>query len=303
MCRYQRVKALVIAYTHQAQIARAHLLRGSNALLIFVEDASCQNMHIRVLNRILGRRDAISQVFPLYGRKNVVEAALRDKGDDPKRVYLIDGDFDVLTGRVVGSSVRLCRLRAYSIENLLFSEDALVRIAEESSIDENLGSIRKKMAFETQWKQLIREFEQLFVHYAVVSHLDLPIVTVGFNVARLIEENSDHIVLTRSAVKKRICDLRTEIVGLVGWKTFREEVRRLRVASKLLADQSLYISGKDYLLPVVHAYLRKHFGLRDSFKGLTVRLAGYLEPDISPEFRDFVRNAEKQAFELIGASH
>jgi hypothetical protein len=293
----------MIEYTNQAQIARAHLLRGSNALLVFIEDATCQNMHVRILNKLLGRQNAISHVFPLYSRKNVIEAAIADKGDDPKRVYLIDGDFDLLTGRPIPSVKQLCRLRAYSIENLLFSEPSLIGVAEECSIDDSKDSLKKKMKFESQWQGLIRELEYLFIHYAIVSHLDLPIVTIGFNVLRLVEEESDTIVVTRSKVKQRLKEVRKEIVTRIGWKVFREEMKAMRFRSRALEDKSLYISGKDYLLPVVHAFLRKRFGLRDSYRGLSVRLAGLVEPGLAPEFRDFVQDAEKNAFALSGSPH
>jgi hypothetical protein len=43
----------MIQYTANAQRARAHLLQKYNDVLIFVEDETCQNMHVRFFAKLL----------------------------------------------------------------------------------------------------------------------------------------------------------------------------------------------------------------------------------------------------------
>ena len=56
----------MIAYSPEAQTARACLLRIYNDIDVFVEDATCQNMYVRLINRILGSRGRISRARQCY---------------------------------------------------------------------------------------------------------------------------------------------------------------------------------------------------------------------------------------------
>jgi Protein of unknown function (DUF4435) len=87
----------MIAYSREAEPARAYLLKSYNDIDIFVEDASCQNMYVKLFNRILEGKARINQVFPLHSRKNVIERCAADQGFRArKRLYIIDADHDLI---------------------------------------------------------------------------------------------------------------------------------------------------------------------------------------------------------------
>ena len=130
MCRRHNK---VIAYSADAEQARAYLLRAYNDIDIFVEDTTCQNMYARLLNRMLepkGKR--IGQVFPLHSRENVIEYCRADPNPRGRpRLYIIDADQDLILGRPAPRLKNLYRLKVYCSENLLLSEHAIVTIATE----------------------------------------------------------------------------------------------------------------------------------------------------------------------------
>jgi hypothetical protein len=288
----------MIRYANQAQFARAHLLRPYNDLLIFVEDKTCQNMHVRVFSAVLGSQGRVSHVFPLLGRRQVIDAALSDPGDDVRRVYVVDGDFDRMTGRAIPACPRLHRLSVYSMENLLLTERALVEIALESAVELDVASISQMLVFARNKSAAVRCLLPLFERYAVVNMLDLAIPTTSYAVLRMCLKEGGVEVLSPRLVGARVREIRREIVKAVGWQSYKSGLERVRVASRLVPDTSALISGKDYLLPLTHAFLRIAFKLRDSFNGLRVRLARHFDSDVAPDLREFMLYAVRSSFQL-----
>jgi hypothetical protein len=122
----------MVAYSPEAEAARAHLLKNYNDLDIFVEDLTCQNMYVRLINRMFAGRARISQVYPLGGRVNVIQRCKADQSAPGRpRLYIIDGDIDLLLGRPAPRLRGLYRLKVYCSENLLLSEHALVTLVTE----------------------------------------------------------------------------------------------------------------------------------------------------------------------------
>lgn len=288
----------MIQYTRDAQLARAHLLRLYNDLLVFVEDTTCQNMHVRIISRILGSAGKLTHVFPLHGRKNVVDAAIGDDGKDLRRVYLIDGDLDQLSQRSLPPCDRLHRVSAYSIENLLLTEPALIEIATECAVDDTHDALAAQIDFPTNKNTIVRCLLALFEHYAIVARLDLSIETISYSVIRLTKIDQTSVQLSPDAIVARLRYVRRQIVAAVGWAVFKQELRKVKELSASLADQSSVISGKDYLLPLAHAYLRVTMNLRDSLNGLRVRLARHFDPALAPDLTNFFRSALNAAFRL-----
>lgn len=293
----------MIRYTKEAQLARAHLLRLYNDLIVFVEDATCQNMHVRIISAILGKVGKIAHVFPLYGRSNVVDAAVRDDGNDLRRVYLIDGDLDQLTQRSVPACSRLHRVAAYSIENLLITETALIEIAAECAVDDARNELASRIDFLNRKQSVVRCLRSLFEHYAIVARLDLPIDTISFSVMRMTRVRGTSVGLSPPAIARRLRAVRRQIVSAVGWAAFKQELQGVRILSAGLVDQSATMSGKDYLLPLTHAYLRATMNLRDSFNGFRVRLARHFDPRDSTrthELLPFCPNCRLSAAAMTG---
>jgi hypothetical protein len=90
----------MIRYSPRSARAISLLKAFYNDIAIFVEDKASPNMHLLICRRVLGEGVRLSSVNPLGGRDAVVGACRLDQTVSPrKRLYVIDGDLDLLMGR------------------------------------------------------------------------------------------------------------------------------------------------------------------------------------------------------------
>lgn len=285
----------MIAYSPDAEPARAYLLKAYNDLDVFVEDATCQNMYVRLINRMLSGRGRISQVFPLHGRANVLAQCRTDQLPRArKRIYVIDADQDLILGKAAPPLKYLYRLNVYSSENLLLSEHAIITLATESKTNESWAQLAIDLQIRPMLDQAIRLLMPLFVIYGVVAKLGLGIETVGFSVHRLLRDRSDPTTLSEELIRARIIRLLREIRQQSTPRKYRSARRAiLRELEKRRRHASAYISGKTYLLPLIQLQLRRVAGVNDSMDGIKVRLAQHCELNIDARLRAALMRATK----------
>jgi len=269
----------VIAYSPEAQAARAHLLKMYNDVDVFVEDATCQNMYIRLISRILGRRGRISQVYPLGGRDSVIEKCRGDQGlPARRRLYVVDADMDLILGRPSLRLQHYYRLGLYCSENLLLSEHAFITIAAEARINMPWLTLAASMALQPLLERGVRVLLPLFVVYGVAHELGLGIETTGYPVQRLLTDPNNPATLSEGLVRARTLSIVRQIRSQVParkYRTTRNSI--LRRISRSRRDHSVYISGKTYLLPLACLQLRRIAGVNDSMDRIKVRLAQHCE--------------------------
>lgn len=275
----------MIAYSAEAEPARAYLLRNYNDIDIFVEDATCGNMYVRLFNRMLephGKR--ITHVFPLHGRQNVLTKCAADQGARPRRrLYLIDGDADLILQIPLAPLNHLYRLNVYCAENLLLSEHALVTIATECDVDTPWHQVALDLSIRPLMERSVRVLLPLFVVYAVVQHFSLTIQTSDYPIQRFLEDHNDPASLCPKRVRSRVIAVVQQICSEASRASYREV--RNAVVERLAGtagDRSAFISGKSYLLPLLHLQLKKIARFQESQERLKVRLAGHCELDIDP---------------------
>jgi hypothetical protein len=285
----------VIAYSPDAEPARAYLLKAYNDIDVFVEDAACQNMYIRLLNRILAGRARISQVFPLGGRDNVLKNCSEDQAARARRrLYIIDGDQDLILGRPAPRLRHFYRLSVYCSENLLLSEHAFVTLATEGKTSTTWPDMAIAMALRPLLDNAVSILVPLFIVYGVVLELGLGLETVGYPVYRLLENPANLNTLSQERVRARILSIIRHVRAQVPAPKYRSVrnsiVRRIRRNKR---HHSVYISGKTYLLPLAYLQLRRVAGLSDSIDRIKVRLAEHCELTIDKGLRHALRNAVK----------
>lgn len=291
---------MAIAYSDEAEISRAYLLRRENDIDIFVEDAGCQNMYVRLFNRMLEGRGKISTVYPLHKRSNVIEHC-RNQGraSDRPRFYLIDGDLDLLLGNKAPQFPNLYRLKVYCSENLLLSESAAVTLATESSTNARPHELAASLSLRNLLEPAVSQLLPLFVVYGIAHELNSTVPTVSVKVQSMLAKTNDPTTLSRRLIRGRMLATIRSINQEFGRDRYRRVrnrvVRRLRnrLKGQSTASWSSYISGKTYLLPLLQLQLVRATGFRDSIDGLKVRLAQYCEVGIDPNLRRKLRSALK----------
>ena len=285
----------MIAYSPEAQTARACLLRIYNDIDVFVEDATCQNMYVRLINRILGSRGRISQVYPLGGRDSVTQRCRDDQGPrSRRRLYIVDADMDLILGLSAPRLLHYYRLSHYCSENLLLSEHAFITLATEARVDVPWAELAVSMALRPLLERAVRILLPLFVAYGVAHELGLGIETTGYRVQRLLTDPNDPSTLSESLVRARILSIVRQIRSQVSARKYRAARNSiLRRIARSRRDHSVYISGKTYLLPLAHLQLRKTAGVSDAVDRIKVRLAQHCELTIDSGFTRALRAAAR----------
>ena len=281
----------MIAYSTEAEPGRAYLFRNYNDLDVYVEDVACQNMYVRLVNRVLepnGKR--ITTVFPLHGRRNLLVSCTADQAPRPRRrIYLMDADQDLILGRPAPQLNHFHRLNVYCAENLLLSEHAIVTIATECDSNKPWHQMAIDLAFRVLIEHSLTVLSPLFVTYAIVYELGLTIDTVSFSVHRLLETPNNPLSLSPRLIKNRVRGLIRQIRSQVSHADYRRARSAATSGLRAGTDPSIFISGKDYLLPLIYLHLRNIAGLRDSSSGFKVRLAQLCELD--PQFSQAILRA------------
>lgn len=96
-----------------------------NDIEFYVEDTEQEHFYFNIFKKLFPNLK-FEKIFPLNGKKNVRDAALLNLGNK-KKVYIVDLDFDHILNKVVVLE-NLFYLRRYSIENYLFSKEAVYEV-------------------------------------------------------------------------------------------------------------------------------------------------------------------------------
>jgi hypothetical protein len=273
----------VIAYSPDAEPARAFLLRNYNDIDVYVEDCACQNMYVTLVNRILHRKGRrITHVYPLGGKTAVINRCGADQAPSTRhRIYLIDGDLDLILGRPAPRLKHLYRLTVYCTENLLMSENAVVTIGTESSTNLGWHDMALRLSFKSMIEHSIKKLAPLFITYAITHKIGLNIDTTSYPIQRFLKIQHEPSSLSGCLIRSRMNVLIREIQRHVTAKNYRHIRNVINEKARRFPDRfGSFISGKTYLLPLVQLQLRKVAGFNESSDKLKARLAQHCEIDI-----------------------
>jgi hypothetical protein len=116
----------MIKYSSRARVAYARLFSPYNDIDVFVEDSTYVGVYERLINKVLSGKAHVTRVTPLGPRSEVEQRARLDTGQNPRpRLYIVDGDLDLLAFGRQERIEKLYRLKVYSLENLLLEASAL----------------------------------------------------------------------------------------------------------------------------------------------------------------------------------
>lgn len=279
-----------VIYPPKAAPALGHLKSSSNDIEIFVEDSSSANLWVRFLRHFLPNSVKLNSVNLMGGRANVINACRSDQQDDGRRrLYIIDGDFDIIRLKHKPRLKHLYRLRAYCLENYLMQEDALIDVAVTFSSKTDENSARSALDLNGWAGRNDMPLRTLFVTYALAEELPSPPKTVGYSVHRLRDQSKAPFEICPGCSAKRIFQL----LRLVRRSCEREDVRcRFDAYSHAIARKTVFdfVSGKDYLVPIFHALMKNKFGMNISKDSMVMMLASKLDARVDPYLKRRLAN-------------
>lgn len=280
---------MIPRYVPRAARALAMLKSGYNDVDIFVEDTGNHNMWLFVLRRLLPPGTRLDSVNMLGGRDVVTEACALDQIEDGRRkLYIIDGDFDYLLRRSKPRLKYLYRLRAYCVENLLMSKEALVQIGMEYKPKLTEAQIANDIDYDALSEELEQHFRPLFQVYALAHILVRRLETVGHPMNSLLEARSTGAIIDGSKVRTRMVNLCRRLIKDVGPSAVRKTYDSIVCTSAKLPIEQI-VSGKDYVLPYALIRLKARCGYGASSEPFKVALARNYDPSREPYLRRRIR--------------
>jgi hypothetical protein len=281
----------VIQFDRRVARARARLLANYNDIDVFVEDVAAANVYVRLINRVIGK-NVVSSVIALGSRQAVLDACAGDQTTRPRRrLYVIDGDLDLLLGRPKRRLRFLYRLKVYSLENLVATEWAAVHIGQEALPTQSFAQTQAALQIDAVFSLFEATLIPLYVLYATSHKVAPSLQTIAYPLQRLLDNQGDPLTLSRTRVRDRMREMLRLLKGL-GVSRDRYRKTKASIRRRLVehsANRLGFLSGKQCLLPAVQLQLRKVAGMQSNATSLMVRLAQHVELDIDPGFARAVK--------------
>lgn len=263
----------MIKWPKRALNAIVKLFEPLQDIDVFVEDVYDEVFYRRLLTRVTENKIHIARVFSKGGRAAVINAAKSHDKTKRRALFIIDGDFEWVTGRSSRRKIpSLYRLDAYCIENLLICEKAAANIlSEETVLSEEDAYLRLNFA---SWVANFKEpLVNLFAAFATVYFYKLSYATVSRGVGRLCTETSSgQRRLDNRKIETEREKTLTEVVKVVGKKKTNKLYEKIRQSANALPCPFDIVSGKDFLLPLLD-FLLQSLGCRVKRKSLRLKLA------------------------------
>ncbi|NWA06916.1 DUF4435 domain-containing protein [Pseudomonas gingeri] len=286
------------------KFAKSVFFEERNEIDIYIEDTALGSEKIasKIYSRIFGGTYKLEQIFPLGGRGAVISKFNEVKNLLTRpSLFVIDGDIYHLTGDHVKDEVGLYRLPCYCIENLIMDPSAIhAVIDEEDPIRTELDLIQ---AFDYDgWKTLNKsKLKDLFIEYAISRVLNPSEPTISYEVKNLVSGSDGCIDDVKLAT--RLADLASKAIAKVGEENYRVTRDRILLEyGKSQLDDLDFVSGKDYLFPLLKTRLRSTVKTLISDLNLKLRLSKACGVEKISNCRDYVLDKQSSIPVVRGAS-
>lgn len=244
--------------TTAAKFAKSALYLEKNDVDIYIEDKEegYEKIYSVLFSRVFEGKYKVGKVFPLGGRSEVENTFRSNKSNILRpSIFVVDGDLNLLIDDESANEPGFYSLPFYCIENLLICENAIIEIIDQEDIHLDKSDLEAKFNF-TEWKELNENLlTELFIEYALSHKFNRDEQTVGFSINKLMSSNEG--LLDEKKVKARIEDLSTKTREKIGQDVYLTEkqgiITRIEGYTK---PKFSYISGKDYLFPLMRVRVR-----------------------------------------------
>ncbi|HED1790857.1 MULTISPECIES: DUF4435 domain-containing protein [Citrobacter] len=234
-----------------AKKAKSVFFEERNTIDIYIEDTAIgyKKIYKCILNRVLNGKFLINDVFPLGGKNAVIQSWENDKNKRNRpQLHIIDGDIDLLNG-TRKCEAGLYTLPYYCIENIFLCEHALLDILVEEDPERERDELSAVFNF-SEWNRLnIEPLIKLFIVYLLVKTHTPTVPSIHYQVSKLVNNNSGIVDIEK--INTRISSLEQEILKVISLEQLQTEKDSIYRAIDGNFDIKKYISGKDYLFPLI----------------------------------------------------
>jgi hypothetical protein len=263
----------MISYSPRAAKALSYLKKTYNDIEIYVEDNAGHAMWVRLIRRLLPPTIKLESVNLLGGKRNVIQACKLDQRDDGRRkLYIIDGDFDYVTGKSKPKLKFCYRLSAYCIENLLLHKNCLAEICHDYDPRINVANVLSRIEYDMVIGKHEPLLRLLFVAYAASQEVNAGVETVKYSIYKMLRGAGGSAEIDEVKLKRRITQVIRLSCKAVGVAVFSKKRREIYARSRRLGMKA-FVSGKDLLFPLVWLRLRHHLNITTKPDDLKLQFA------------------------------
>jgi hypothetical protein len=257
----------------QAKSAKSVFFEDINDIDIYIEDTAFgyPKLFSVLFSRLLNEKYKVNKVFPLGGRRAVVDQHNEHSSDRPS-LYIIDGDLFLLTGDTVNNQNGLYKFPYYCVENILCDQNAILSVMDEEEPVKSLEDLNGLFNYQEWLLNNEVKLFSLFVEYAVSMTLNPQEQTVAFKVSDLVSCNKGELSDAKLAV--RIGDLKQAVIEYTSLEDYESTRNNILTNFELSGLNKLdVISGKDYLFPLLKTRAKSLVKTKVSDLNFKLRLA------------------------------
>jgi hypothetical protein len=238
--------------------------KSKNDVDVFIEDSNDEEFYKALLQRLTdGKR--IKKIISCKCKTELIKACEADQIDRKrKRIYLTDGDLDLILDTNRKDLKYLHVLHKYCIENFLVEENGILEILH-SNIVLDKSNIKKQLTLNNYLKSISNPLNELFLHYAITHNHKMGLKTVSNSIGSFCKQQKSLTVLDIEKVELKIKELRDKIIIEIGEDSYNDTIYELRQKWPSNNQTLLTIvSAKDYILPLLTFRFKKLKG-KESF--------------------------------------
>ena len=269
-------------YSPQAALSLALLKSAENDVDIFVEDSTHPAAWTALVRRGLKVSVTVRSVHAVGNKQAVIAACRADQAPRARRrLFIVDGDLDVLTGETMPKLRHLYRLQKSCFENLLLHENSYLDLGVACSVTKTEQDVANACNF-VQWHaEILSKLRTLFFVFATMHSLGSQRQQASVGFRPFITQVGRDVVLDSKKIRTGITDRIKGLLADFGARRARRTFARVRRrGSGVNGDE--YISGKHFLFPLFAIHFRTKVPFRGSNNELMVHLARAFHSSIDP---------------------
>lgn len=225
------------------------LKSSANTIEVYVEDSSMIPQWTNYVKKCLPSNAKISSVNAVGNRDDVIDLCRNDQADDArKRIYIIDGDLDFLTGKSSPRLKYLHRIPYTNLESAALDGNAIADICAMSSGKTKSDELSDfENYFERQWGV---PSVSIGIFFAINCIFNLGVKTCSCHVTNFSNLQNGLHNSDRSKIIKKLNEIRKLSRRKSG---VTKQAKRVRKRALNLPYQKI-LSGKMMILPIVSCW-------------------------------------------------
>ncbi len=277
-------------YNLKSKLGVSLLHRKWNDIEVFVEDKKCSNMWINIINKVMENIANIDNVVQLGNKHEVIKMCKEDDDFDHPKIYIIDGDFDFIFNHTKKIK-RLFQLNVYCIENLLFSENAMLEIIFRLESNSNLPKkeLKNDLNFPLICEHIKENWNEWYILVLLLKYCNICNIKIKTipNSTNFMIIDKNNILFNKKKIKGCLNELKENIQKEICDNDFKKNIDLIRdILNKKNINILQVISGKECLIPFIFRILREKYRYRDDMDPLKVELSRYTKFDLNKDFYD-----------------